>query len=213
MAHIPLNHPDFSPHPHNPYVSKVREHSKITTALDSIWESYRNTPNIVDLGCGNGHFLKDYLELHPKMKGLGVEKKFKRLFKTAEKLADTQSTVIPYDVHAFLSESPSDFWSEVWVQFPDPWPKLRHEKHRMCTPLLFHEIHRILKDGGRFCFRSDHAPFWQFFQDENQRRKLFPLSRASHGDLFDDAPPSLFQRTFQSKGIPIYSLEFLKQNR
>jgi tRNA (guanine-N7-)-methyltransferase len=194
----------------NHYVSKIRAHSNVFKELDPIWNEFNSPHNVVDLGCGNGHFLQGYIQARPEMRGLGVEKRFKRIFKTAQKLKSTDSKVIHYDVHEFLAECPTEFWSEVWMQFPDPWPKSRHEKHRMVIPLLFSEIYRVLKPGGRFCFRSDHESYWSFFQSENQKRKLFAMMRAQSGDLFTDAPPTLFQTIFTSKGIPIYSLEFRK---
>ncbi len=43
----------------------------------------------------------------------------------------------------------------VFVLFPDPWPKSKHNKRRIITPEFLGDVHRILKPGGRFRFASD----------------------------------------------------------
>jgi len=191
----------------NPYIERIRNHPLVKTQLDEVFESLRDQTCIVDLGCGNGHFLQSYLQMNPTWKGVGVEKRFKRTFKTAAKLSSLSGQVLNLDVFEFLSASPANFFDEVWVQFPDPWPKARHEKNRMVRPLLFQEIHRVLKPTGRFCFRSDHAEYWQFLKEENVRSRIFPIMKAQQGDLFSDLPTTLFQRKFTSRGVPIYSCE------
>ncbi len=194
----------------NPYVERIREHSHVLESLTNIWISFRGKTCLVDLGCGNGHFLENYLKGNPDFLGLGVERRYKRTFKTAEKLKDTPSKVIQLTVEEFLQESPKNFWDEVWMQFPDPWPKPRHEKNRMVTSKLFFGIHRILKMGGRFCFRSDHREYWEFLQMMNSRSKLFPIEKSFCGNLFNDYPETLYQLKFLKRHIPIYSLEFKK---
>lgn len=191
----------------NPYIERIRNHPGVKTELDEVFGSLRHQPCLVDLGCGNGHFLQSYLQMNPQMKGVGVEKRFKRTFKTASKLTDLPASVLNLDVFEFLSACPNLFFDEVWVQFPDPWPKARHEKNRMVRPLLLREIHRVLKPSGRFCFRSDHFEYWDFLQAENLKTNYFPVMKALKGDLFSDLPTTLFQRKFTSRGVPIYSCE------
>jgi tRNA (guanine-N7-)-methyltransferase len=191
----------------NPYIERIRNHPGVKTELDEVFASLLNQSCIVDLGCGNGHFLQSYLQMNPQMKGVGVEKRFKRTFKTASKLTDLPASVLNLDVFEFLSASPHSFFDEVWVQFPDPWPKARHEKNRMVRPLLLREIHRVLKPSGRFCFRSDHYEYFEFLQAENQKMNYFPVTKTQTGDLFSDLPTTLFQRKFTSRGVPIYSCE------
>lgn len=194
----------------NPYVERTQDHPHISHDLETVWPIFENKKSVVDLGCGNGHFLQDYLALHPEFTGLGVEKRFKRIYKTAQKLRETDSQVIQVDIHDFLQKSPVEFWDEIWLQHPDPWPKLRHEKHRIVTASLFVSIYRVLKKGGRFCFRSDCRNYWQFLQMAHLRMGLFSVVRAYQGDLFMDEPKTLYQQKFTAARIPIYSLEFRK---
>lgn len=192
----------------NPYVAKVREHPLISKEAVSIFDLFKEKKSIVDLGCGNGHFLQERLLRELDLWGLGVERRFKRSFKTAEKLEKTRARVAQMDVLQFLQSSPDSYWDEVWLQFPDPWPKLRHEKNRMVSQTFIAEIHRIVKPGGRFCFRSDCRAYWEFLQMENIRTNRFPVEKSQKGNLFEDMPKTLYQKKFERLGIGIYSLEW-----
>lgn len=192
----------------NPYFRLVRAHPRIATDFHQISQDYFGKTTVLDLGCGNGHFLQEYLRQNPEMAGLGVERRFKRSFKTAEKFEALPGRVLQTEIEDFMEASPSNLWDEIWLQFPDPWPKARHEKKRMVSPDFFRNIRRLLKPRGRFCFRSDNRPYWEFFQMENIRQGLFPIVRSMKGNLFEGYPQTLYQKKFFNASIAIYSLEF-----
>lgn len=197
----------------NPYVERIRSHPFVADNLEDWIRSHRNAKSIVDLGCGNGHFLEEYLRMRPELSGVGIERRYKRVFKTAEKIERIESSsarVFQMNIKDFFDNSPSCFWDEVWLQFPDPWPKTRHEKNRVVNLNHFQEIFRVLKNGGRFCFRSDCRPYWEQLQCLNIQTRLFPVTLTQKGDLFSELPTTLFQRKFLQKSCPIYSLDFRK---
>jgi tRNA (guanine-N7-)-methyltransferase len=195
----------------NPYVVKVRQHSLIVDNLKEHLDFFQDsTHKLVDLGCGNGHFLQTFLSKNPGWSGLGVEKRFKRSFKTAEKLEGLSALVLQNDIDIFLNESPNDFWNEVWIQFPDPWPKARHEKNRMIKPGLLTRIAQVLKSDGRFCFRSDCEDYWNDILELNREEEAFSDVQAERDNMFVDHPSTLFQQKFVGRGVPIYSLQLKK---
>lgn len=197
----------------NPYVERIKGHPLVESNLEATFRMLEGRRCIVDLGCGNGHFLEEYLRQNPDLVGIGVERRYKRVFKTAQKMGRVESEtsrVFQMDIGEFLLASPRDFWDEIWLQFPDPWPKLRHEKNRIVNSATFQSIYRALKSSGRFCFRSDCRAYWEILQMANIRAELFPIVKSQKGDLFPDDPKTLFQRKFMQISRPIYSLEFRK---
>ena len=44
---------------------------------------------------------------------------------------------------------------EVYLLYPDPWPKTRHHKRRFVSPTTLGELARVLKPGGIFRFATD----------------------------------------------------------
>lgn len=199
--------------PVNPYIDQLQEHPLLLRDLAEVWQHFKEKPALIDLGCGNGHFLAEKLTRQPEFKALGVDLRYKRLYKTAEKLrrlTTTGSYVIRHEVIKFVIQSPPKIWDEVWLQFPDPWPKDRHAKNRMLRQQLFMGIFRSLKPGGRLCFRSDCEAYWEFLQEIHAKTHLFGVSICKKGDLFENEPKTLFQEKFEDKSIPIFSMELRK---
>jgi tRNA (guanine-N7-)-methyltransferase len=59
------------------------------------------------------------------------------------------------DASKLLPRLPNGSFDEVYLLYPDPWPKRRMRKRRFVSPENLAEIARVLKPGGRFRFASD----------------------------------------------------------
>jgi len=195
----------------NPYIEKLSTHSHLLTAQTQVWEYFQNQRALLEIGCGHGHFLAGYLLRRPELVGLGVDRRFKRLFKTGQRLGvDSKSKVFFGDAPQLLKDSPSGFWEEIWMQFPDPWPKDRHSKNRMLNEEFIANAVRALKLGGQFCFISDHKGYWDELQNWQNSENLFSQQEFLTGDLFADLPTSLFKRSMIRHHVPIYSARLIK---
>jgi tRNA (guanine-N7-)-methyltransferase len=51
-------------------------------------------------------------------------------------------------------------FAEVWVLFPDPWPKKRHHKNRLLQPAFFDFLAARAGKGARLYFRTDYAEYF-----------------------------------------------------
>ena len=60
------------------------------------------------------------------------------------------------DVRILFSKIPDGFCDRVFLLFPDPWPKKRHEQRRFINPENLKELARILKKGGILRVATDH---------------------------------------------------------
>ena len=52
-----------------------------------------------------------------------------------------------------------DSISEIWILFPDPWPKKRHFKRRLIDKLFFGKIHKYLKKGSTINIATDSKSY------------------------------------------------------
>jgi tRNA (guanine-N7-)-methyltransferase len=50
---------------------------------------------------------------------------------------------------------------EIHVLFPDPWPKVRHHKRRLITPLFLDLSFKLLKPKGRLVFVTDDESYFE----------------------------------------------------
>ena len=50
-------------------------------------------------------------------------------------------------------------FNEVWVLFPDPWPKNRHHKRRLIKTSFFKKIHPLLKSQSKIFISTDSVSY------------------------------------------------------
>lgn len=121
----------------------------------------REAPLHVEIGSGNGFFLRGLTERHPDWNVIGIEIRFKRVMFCGKKLSEaglTNGRILRYHA-AFLDDlfEPGTL-SGLYVNHPDPWPKERHEKNRLISRWFLDDVAHFLKPGGVFRLKSDHHP-------------------------------------------------------
>ena len=52
-------------------------------------------------------------------------------------------------------------FNEIWILFPDPWPKKRHHKRRLINKTFFKFIHGFLKKSGYLMIATDSESYLQ----------------------------------------------------
>lgn len=118
-----------------------------------------------EIGCGHGHFLVRYAEDHPEKFCLGIDLILDRLARSGRKRdraqLDNCHFVRAEARECFHAFPPGVTFDEVWVLFPDPWPKARHNKNRLLKPVFFDAIASRAGEGARFYFRTDHTEYFQ----------------------------------------------------
>jgi len=50
-------------------------------------------------------------------------------------------------------------FNEVWILFPDPWPKNRHHKRRLIKTNFFKRIHPLLKNQSKIFISTDSTSY------------------------------------------------------
>jgi tRNA (guanine-N7-)-methyltransferase len=63
------------------------------------------------------------------------------------------------DARDLISALPDQVLDRIFILFPDPWPKTRHNKRRLVQTETIAEFARVLKPGGRLRFATDWADY------------------------------------------------------
>ncbi|MCB1149714.1 MAG: tRNA (guanosine(46)-N7)-methyltransferase TrmB, partial [Chlamydiia bacterium] len=120
-------------------------------------------PVKIEYCSGNGYWVAERAKAEPDCNWIALEKKFTRVRKIWSKGKN-------YALENFLVVNgealetskryfPSASVSEVYVNFPDPWPKKRHAKNRLIQPQFIDEIERLLIPGGTLTLVTDDEPY------------------------------------------------------
>ena len=121
-----------------------------------------NNPLNMEIGIGNGEFIVNYALNTPNENWLGVEV-FKKIFKLAEKKANKiehgNIRIIQFDAALILRLMQDNSLKNVFVNFPDPWPKKRHKRRRLLKPEFIDLIASKLEPLGMLQIATDHDDY------------------------------------------------------
>jgi tRNA (guanine-N7-)-methyltransferase len=166
----------------------------------------------VDLGSGPGKFLVESALKFQDRNFLGIERLLGRVRKTcrvASEIGLTNLRVLrlelEYSVRYLLPEN--SVW-RVHLNFPDPWPKRRHQTRRVVDGEFLQAIYRSLIDGGELWIKTDHEAYFQQIMKAAVGSGLWDsMDWADEGYPLTD-----FEEQFLAKELPIYRLRLGKRN-
>lgn len=175
-------------------------------------------PIVVEIGSGNGHFLVEYSITHPDRNFIGTEILLGRARKFASKIRKRGLR----NIVVFRGDSRRFVWEYLYeksveefiILFPDPWPKKRHQKHRLLTERFVRMLCDRLVDGGKISVATDHEGYRDYIIAVFASVGGFENSRETgFGYYPDDYPRTLFTNRFQKEGRPLYYLQWIKKDR
>lgn len=118
---------------------------------------------VVELGFGRGEFLRGLAAAAPGTAHVGIERSHRRVLKFARRIAKTgeggirvvEGRAEEVVARGFADASVAAFW----VNFPDPWPKARHQRRRLLQPSFVALLASRLVPGGELQVATDHPGY------------------------------------------------------
>lgn len=122
-----------------------------------------------EIGFGGAEHLIWQAQQNPDVACLGVEPFLNGVAKAvrgADEHGLENIRVLQGDARDVLAVLPDKSLSRLFILFPDPWPKARHNKRRIINENLLVQVHRVLKPGSEFRFASDiiHYVDWTLWR-------------------------------------------------
>lgn len=117
---------------------------------------------VLEIGFGSGEHLSQRALLAPQDLFIGCEPFINGIASLLMKIEAQNIKNIRIhnaDVRQLYEELPDQAFDEIYLLFPDPWPKKRHWKRRFIQENTFIEMSRILKPGGVWYIATDHPSY------------------------------------------------------
>lgn len=141
-------------------------HSEVVlTNLNDDESFFKNEIIEMEIGCGKGDFIVALAEANPHINYLAIEVSAMVAAMATRKVVEKNLhnvRIIVDDVAKILPILRDGMLSALYLNFSDPWPKVRHEKRRLTFPSKLVEYKRILKIGGFVYFKSDNDDLYQY---------------------------------------------------
>jgi len=169
--------------------SFVKRDSRLTKsqqmALDNYWDKHginfsneklninslfeRVAPVVMDIGVGTGDTTFFHAQTHPENNYLAIEVHkpgIGRLLNSIESKKLTNIKIINHDVIDVLREQiPDNSLSQVFIFFPDPWPKKKHHKRRLINHDLLELLKKRMSKNGRLHIATDWENYAEHIQN------------------------------------------------
>lgn len=178
----------------------------------------RSGPRELEIGFGRARFLLDRAAANPGTSLLGIETRRKWVHRAAERAARRELgnvTVRHADArHALPRMEPDGCFARVFVSFPDPWWKARHQKRLLLDAATAAEISRLLADRGELFVQTDvdfRAQAYRAFLSA-----VAGLEPAGQGGIIDEnhfGARSSREIRCQELGLPIFRLLYQRRPR
>ncbi|NOH17218.1 tRNA (guanosine(46)-N7)-methyltransferase TrmB [Clostridium cochlearium] len=132
-------------------------------------EEFKNNNTIhLELGCGRGGFIQEKALQNPNINYVAVDLKDEILIYVLRKIKEKEIEnvrIVPLNI-AFISEIfEKDEVQKIYINFCNPWPKLRHNKRRLTHSKFLNEYKKFLKNQGEIWFKTDDIGLFEDSQE------------------------------------------------
>lgn len=185
------------------------------------WEHpdlFGNTnPVNIEYCSGNGAWIAGKAAAHPCLNWVAIERKFPRARKIWSKIKNLNLknlvVICGEGHHVTTRYFPMGSVNEIYINFPDPWPKKKHWKNRLIQTSFVEELHRILKLNGHMTFVTDDVPYSEWTIEKMLANPGFKSHYQTpfHVTEHNEYGTSYFDQLWREKGRIIRYHKFQKQ--
>jgi tRNA (guanine-N7-)-methyltransferase len=165
-----------------------------------------DNPVHLELGCGRGRFITTKAETHSEINYIGIDLKDEVLIYALKKVEEKELPnvkLIPMNIAWVGDLFDKDEIEKIYINFCNPWPKLRHNKRRL-THSKFLEIYKgFLKPGSQIWFKTDDEGLFNdsqvYFEESGFTIKY--ITYDLHKSDFDKNVVTEYEEKFTSLGM------------
>jgi len=171
-----------------------------------------SNPIEIEIGMGKGNFIINKAKQNPDINFIGIEKYDSVLIRALEKITEDIPNL------RFIRMDATDIndifdkeISKIYLNFSDPWPKVRHEHRRLSSERFLKKYDLIFEDRNIIIMKTDNRKLFEYSVKSfnNYGYKIENLSFDLHNDGIDNIMTE-YEAKFVSLGQVIYMIEVIK---
>ncbi len=173
-----------------------------------------DNPIHIEIGMGKGHFIVENAKRYPNINFIGIEKFDSVIVRAIEKIEAENIPnlrLIRMDATT-INEVFEKEIDTVYLNFSDPWPKVRHAHRRLSSKKFLQRYDTIFKGNKHIIMKTDNRHLFEFSVQEftDYGYKIDKLCLDVYNEGIENNIPTEYEMKFSSKGFPIYMIEISK---
>ena len=164
-------------------------------------------PIVLELGAGKGEYSLMLAAKHPEKNYVAIDIKGDRLLKGAKeaKEQNLQNLVfLRIQIEHIEMVFGKDEVDEIWITFPDPFPKKTRAKNRMTSKRFLNRYKNVLKKNGIIHLKTDNTQFFDFTHEtlsELNQEILFSTYDLYNEKNYDNSDAKSLQTYYERKWL------------
>ena len=182
------------------------------------WNKYfgNNNPIYVEIGMGKGDFIIENALRYKDINFIGIEKYDSVIVRAIQKSNELELDnlkIIRVDANKLDTIFDKEI-DTIYLNFSDPWPKDRHSKRRLTSPIFLDIYSKIFKDRNRIVMKTDNINLFDYSLESLCDYGYEIVYKTNKLDcLSEDNIMTEYERRFYNLGININKLEAVKKDK
>ncbi len=173
-----------------------------------------NNPIHLEIGTGKGDFLIEMALKYPDINFVGIERYDSVILRAIEKVDKLDiSNIYFIREDANLIEKIFDHEIEkIYLNFSDPWPKARHAKRRLTSPVFLKYYDSIFKRGKFIQMKTDNKDLFEYslVSLSEYGYTIKEVNLNLYENMVEDNVATEYETKFVNMGKRIYRGVFIK---
>ena len=179
---------------------------------DKLFE--KKQPIYIEIGMGKGKFLIENAIKYPDINFIGIEKYDSVVAKSLPKIPECLTNIVVIRIDALNIDKVFDKEIErIYLNFSDPWPKVRHSMRRLSSRVFLEKYDKIFKGEKNIYLRTDNRDLFTFSLESFSQYGyvLHDINLNLHEIDQPDIITTEYEDKFVEAGLPIYQVVATKE--
>jgi len=173
-----------------------------------------NNPIHLEIGTGKGDFLIGMATKYPDINFIGIERYDSVLVRAIEKIDELKlDNIFFIREDAFIVDQIFEHEIEkIYLNFSDPWPKERHAKRRLTSPIFLKKYDSIFKGEKEIQMKTDNRKLFEYslVSLNESDYKITEINLNLYDDMVENNVATEYETKFVKAGKIIYRAVFHK---
>lgn len=173
-----------------------------------------NNPIYIEIGMGKGKFIIENAKKYKDINFIGIERFDSILAKALPKIDEDIDNLLIIRMNALeIDEVFDKEIDRIYLNFSDPWPKVRHHNRRLTSEIFLNKYDKIFKKKNEIYLRTDNEDLYKYSIEtlSHYKYSLYNVTFDLHKDK-KDLITTEYEDKFSKNNMPIYALCAIKED-